>query len=210
MITDMPNATICTISSPFAPLASIDSAACPRDASSGLRILRQAVPPEEVRRANDAADRGGKHGRPSSLAIVKQELHLLIAAPVAWLHHEYYDPVTGRRDDGFFHVEREERLERYAALGPVGSMPPIYLTYAVAGVPWHGRPLAFVSNGNHRLEVAKRSGEMYIPAWIPEADAAAWSHALRLARSRSGGRVLQFQRPHLVFRPRYDDPPPAA
>lgn len=206
----MPTATICTISSPFTPVAAIGHAACPHDDFDGWRVLREAIPPEEVRRANDAADHGGKHGRPSSLAIVRPELHLLIAAPVAWLHHEYYDPLSGKRDDGYFHAEREERLDRYAALWPVSTMPPIYLTYTVAGVPWHGRPLAFVRNGNHRLEVAKRAGEGEIPAWIPETDAAAWRHALRMARSRSGRRVLQFQRPYLVFRPRDDEPPRAA
>ncbi len=201
----------CLIRSRFTVMASIEPAACPRDATDGWRVLREAVDPEEVRRANDEADRGGKHGRPSSWVIVRQEPHLLIAAPVAWLHHEYYDPETGARDDGFFHAEREERLGRYAAMGPVGAMPPVYLTYAVAGVPWHGRPLAFVGNGNHRLEVAKRLGEAHIPAWIPQTDAVAWRQALRMTRAWPDRRASPFQRPNLLmFRPSDDVPPRAA
>lgn len=172
-----------TVASPAAAAAS--SIRAPR-----IRVLRVGVDPDEVRRSEAAADIAGKHGPTADPPMIRGADHVLIAAPIAWLDHEYYDPQSGARDQAFFHAEREERLHRYAGLGPISGMPPIYLIFPVDGLPWHGRPLARVSNGNHRLEVAKRMGARSITAWMPTTDARAWLSRLGTSPTTVDPRTL--------------------
>lgn len=146
--------------------------------SAGVPMLRASqIPADTVRASVAAADANGKHGRVQSWCIVPDQPHVLLDVPLLWLDHEYADRVTGAPDASYFTQEREARLRVYARLGPIAQMPPIYATIAQTHPDPRGS-LAYVQNGNHRLEVAWRAGAPTIPTWMTQDSYARWTTVL--------------------------------
>lgn len=143
------------------------------------RILA-VVPRAEVIASVNDADASGKHaddpGRRNwsedtfAFGNGKDEW-LLIEVPVALLNHEW-DPEA---PDALPPSARAEaRILDYASRST--EPPPLLLTFAPRIWPNpYSRGLAFVANGNHRAEAARRADRATVPAYMPTEDYAFWT-----------------------------------
>lgn len=140
---------------------------------------------EEARELLLRIEQKGKHGEHGDIENVypwlvdKNDLpgerwykdnYYLINAPIDYIDHEYYDPFQANKYIGPSKGQ-EERIQKYMKME--GEIPPILLNYGKYSFK-RGWPLANATNGNHRLEVAKRRGSTHIQALIPVKDYERW------------------------------------
>ncbi len=91
--------------------------------------------------------------------------------PIALLNHQH-DPA----DPDFCGIAEatEARIEAYRALHT--EAPPSLIVYSQRNWPLkRGRGLAFVANGNHRVEAARRNGKATVKAHMPVEDYEFWT-----------------------------------
>jgi hypothetical protein len=113
----------------------------------------------------------GKHGETNTVYDKwVDDDYYLINAPIAYIDHEYYDIFNNNRFMGIG-KEKEARIQKYMKIE--GEMQPILLAYGKMSLR-DGWPTVCATNGNHRLEVAKRRGWTHVPALIPVSHYERW------------------------------------
>ncbi len=123
---------------------------------------------EDVVAIRKKADETGKqagHNMDAGYNIVREKgQHLLVEVPINLLSLEY---------DGFedeMTDSQKERIARYAKMD--GTPPPIYITFS-GNRRSKGR--AFISDGNHRTQVAKEAGRKTMMAMMSIEDWNRWA-----------------------------------
>jgi hypothetical protein len=157
------------------------------------RVIKE-VSRQEVIEAENAANSKGKHennpyrtfytvdsfsyGRDSATFY-------LIEVPIKLLNHQYdpEDPDSQPLSDA-----TNARIDDYASRET--KAPPVLITYASRKWPTkYGKGLAFVANGNHRVEAARRAGKTTVEAYMPSNDYDFWVGTVLAAEDGPLGRA---------------------
>jgi hypothetical protein len=162
--------------------------------SPGLPRVIKEVSRQEVMEAENAANSKGKHENNPYRTFYTADnfgygrdsaTFYLIEVPIKLLNHQYdpEDPNSQPLSDA-----TNARIDDYASRET--KAPPVLITYAPRKWPTkYGKGLAFVANGNHRVEAARRAGKTTVEAYMPSNDYDFWVGTVLAAEDGPLGRA---------------------